>query len=95
MKALILEPDAIVALDLLNTLKRLGYKDVCYTCYTQDALAKVKEQHPELIVMDVCLQGAMDGIDVGQQIWKRGNIPIVYLVVYSPPIRIGIPRESG
>jgi CheY-like chemotaxis protein len=80
MRALIVESDAIVALDLQSTLIRLGYEDICHACHTQDALVKVKEQCIQLIIMDASLQRAMDGIEVAQQIRKISNAPIVYLV---------------
>ena len=79
MRVLIVEPEAIVALDLQNTLKRLGYEDACYTCHARDALHKVKKQRLQFIIMDCSLQRAMDGIGVAQEIRNISNIPIVYL----------------
>jgi len=86
--ALIVEAEAIVALDLQNTLQRFGYEVSCFTCSGKDALQKSQETCPEFIVMDVSLQGEMDGIEVARQIRKMSNIPIVYLASYMDEKRL-------
>jgi CheY-like chemotaxis protein len=80
--ALIVEAEAIVALDLQNTLQRLGYEDSCYTCRAEDAFQKFQKECPKFVVMDVSLQGDTDGIEIGRQIRKMSSIPIVYLTSY-------------
>jgi len=44
---------------------------------------EAEEKRPDLVLMDIVLQGEMDGIDTASQIRSRFNIPVVYLTAYS------------
>jgi CheY-like chemotaxis protein len=82
-KILIVEDEAIVGLDIQTHLIRLGY-DVAGICVTgEDALRRVVELKPDLVLMDIMLQGGSSGIDAASQIRTRYNIPIVFLTAYS------------
>ena len=78
-KVLIVEDEPIIAADLQKQLLNLGY-DVLETCDNgEDAIRLTDQYHPDIILMDVQLDGHLDGIDTAHHISKNHNIPIIYL----------------
>jgi two-component system, response regulator PdtaR len=78
-KIIIVEDEIIIALDLKLRLENLGY-DVMTTVFNgEDAIKVAGEKNPDLVLMDIQLNGEMDGINVAQQIRNLYNIPFIYL----------------
>lgn len=79
----IVEDERIIAIDLQRRLERLGYR-VCGSAATgEEALAGIRQNLPDLVLMDIVLQGDMDGIDVALEIKKELNIPVIFLSAYT------------
>ncbi|MCC6751660.1 MAG: response regulator [Deltaproteobacteria bacterium] len=82
-RLLIVEDEAIVAMDLELTLERLGYQ-VAGTCASgEEALAQVEQERCDLVLMDIVLDGAMDGIQTAAELGRRFDVPVVYLTSHS------------
>lgn len=79
----IVEDEAIVALDLKNNLEHLGYSILGIAPSGEDVLEKLKNTKPDLIILDIKLQGALDGIDTAAIINKHYKIPFIFLSAYS------------
>lgn len=79
----LVEDEAIVALDLKNHLERLGYSVLGSVPSGEEALDLLKELKPDLIIMDIKLQGKLDGIDTAAILNKRYGIPFIILSAYS------------
>lgn len=82
-KIFVVEDEVIVAQDIVQTLKSLGYEVPDFVTSGEEAISKVKEILPDLILMDIMLAGELDGIETSQIINKDLNIPVVYLTAYS------------
>jgi PAS domain S-box-containing protein len=80
---LIVEDEAVVAADLASKLERAGYRSVGIACDGEDAVETAKALAPDLVLMDIRLAGAMDGIKTAERIQAHRNIPIVYLTAHS------------
>jgi len=80
---LIVEDENIVALDIKNRLKKLGYVVTGRSATGQGAIDKAAETRPDLILMDIRLKGDMDGIAAAAQIREQFDIPVIYLTAYS------------
>ena len=80
---LIVEDEAIVALDLRLQLQELGYQVVGVAASGEAALALAARHLPQLILMDVRLQGPMDGIATAEAILRRHHIPLIFLTSHS------------
>ncbi|WP_088284220.1 PAS domain S-box protein [Ideonella sp. A 288] len=80
---LIVEDEAIVALDLRLQLQDLGYDVVGVAASGEEAIAAVDTLVPQLILMDVRLQGKVDGIEAAHCIRKRHDIPLIFLTSHS------------
>lgn len=86
-KVLIAEDDAIVALDLQGMVTRLGYDVVTIADSGQAAIAAVHRFQPDIILLDMVLSGAMDGIDVAREIQKTSDAPVVFCLS-SPDLAV-------
>lgn len=78
-KVLVVEDESIVALDIQKRLKKLGYTVTGIAETGEEAINKVAENNPNLVLMDIRLKGSMDGVEAAQEIYTRFNIPVIYL----------------
>jgi PAS domain S-box-containing protein len=81
-RILVVEDDAITAMDIKNHLEKLHYKVVATAPSGEEALDCVEKLHPNLIVMDIVLKGNMDGIAASQAISSSHSIPVIFLTAY-------------
>lgn len=77
-RILIVEDEAITALDLKYSLEELGYEVVDTVDTGQDAIDTAIETKPDVVLMDIKLKGAMEGIEAAEII-SEYKIPIIYL----------------
>lgn len=82
-KILIVEDEAVVARDLELTLKRLGYDVVGVAQFAAEAVGKVADSRPDLVLMDISLQGDRDGVQAAEVIGQRFGTPVVYLTAHT------------
>ena len=82
-RILVVEDQRLIAADIENTLKKLGYVVVGNVASGEDAISKSEQVRPELVLMDVRLRGEMDGIQAAEIIRDRFNLPVVYLTAYA------------
>jgi CheY-like chemotaxis protein len=82
---LIVEDEAIVAYDLANKIRQMGYEVVGTTDTGEEAIELARLHRPELMLMDIQLAGAMDGITAAQQIHRECDLPILFLTANSDP----------
>lgn len=80
---LIVEDQAIVALTIETQLVQLGYKIAGVAAAGETAIQLAREKKPDLILMDVNLEGEMDGITAAEHISMFLDVPIIYLTAYS------------
>jgi PAS domain S-box-containing protein len=82
-RILVVEDQRLIAADIENTLRKLGYLVVGSVSSGEDAVSAADEVRPELVLMDVRLRGEMDGIQAAEIIRDRFNVPVVYLTAYA------------
>ena len=80
---LIVEDEAIIASVIAGALKKFDYEVIDILNTGEAAVAEALQKKPDLILMDIRLQGSMDGIDAAEQIQKELDIPIIYLTAYA------------
>lgn len=80
---LIVEDEAVVALDIQARLERLGFEVTGRASSGPQALALAEARRPDLVLMDVRLPGAMDGIETAREFSVRHIAPVVYLTAAS------------
>ena len=67
----IVEDESIVAKDIQNSLTKLGYNVVGIANNGADAIEKVIELSPDLVLMDIMIKGNLTGIEVSEKILRR------------------------
>ena len=82
-KILIVEDDVFTAKLLEKRLKALDYTVLAIVSSGEKAIEEIKTMNPNLILMDIMLDGDMDGVETAKQIRTFFNIPIIYLTAYS------------
>lgn len=82
---LIVEDEAIVALDMQSQLEDMGYSVCGIADNAHDAIASAWKFRPSVILMDIVLKGDLSGIDAAQDISRGLHIPIIFLTAYSDP----------
>lgn len=82
-KILIVEDEGIEALDLQHRLASLGYPTPEFVFSGEEAVAKVEETPPDLVLMDIMLRGEIDGVTAAEQIRAHFDIPVIYLTAYA------------
>lgn len=78
-KILVVEDEFLVVRDLKNQLTSLGYKVVGSSPLAEEAIDLTASLQPDLVLMDIRLQGEMDGITAAEYIRKNFKMPVVYL----------------
>lgn len=80
---LVVEDDPNVSIVLTARLESLGYR-VCATAGTGfEAISGVYRHHPDLVTMDILLEGEMTGIQAAAKISEQSDVPIIYMTCLS------------
>lgn len=82
-KILIVEDEAIAAMDIQNRLNNHGFEVVGTASKGKEAIDKAGELKPDIILMDITLKGDMDGIEAAEQIKTLFDIPVIYMSAFS------------
>jgi CheY-like chemotaxis protein len=80
---LVVEDESIVAEDIRMCLQKWGYSVPAVVYSGKEAVKKAGENKPDLVLMDIRLQGEMNGIEAAEEIRECFNIPVVYLTAYK------------
>jgi PAS domain S-box-containing protein len=94
-RILIVEDDAAVASSLSDCLQLLGWSVSGIAPSGEEALLRAAECRPDLALMDIKLQGAMDGVGTAKEIQARFDIPVIYLTGYSDDGIVQRAAETG
>ena len=78
-KILIVEDDSMLCTVFEMFLEELGYSHSGTFASGEDALARMENDQPDLILMDIHLEGEIDGVDTAKIIFEKYNIPIIYI----------------
>lgn len=78
-RILICEDEGIVAKDIQNRLKKMGYTVSAVVDSGEKAIKTTGEISPDLVLMDIRLKGEMDGIEAAEKIHNNFDIPVIYL----------------
>jgi DNA-binding response OmpR family regulator len=83
VRVMVVEDEFIIALDLKDTIKSLGFDVPAIATSGQQAVETALKHKPDLILMDIMLKGDIDGIEAAGEISKSLEIPIVFISSFS------------
>lgn len=81
-KAFIVEDEAITAMYLKSYLAKKGYIVLQPAATGEDAVARSLDEKPDVILMDIMLGGALDGIEAARQILAGLDVDILFMTGY-------------
>ncbi|HAW79499.1 MAG TPA: response regulator [Balneola sp.] len=92
---MIVEDDLILNLLYESYLEKLGYDAEGELVYGKTAIEIAKRIKPDLILMDISLEGEMDGIDAMTEIRKFSDVPVIYITGNSDPYHVERAKETN
>jgi len=93
-RVMVVEDESIVAKNIQARLKQLGYIVPATFSSGEEALENIENIKPNLVLMDIVLDGKMDGLETAEIIHNRYKIPIVYLTAYADDITLEKAKKS-
>jgi PAS domain S-box-containing protein len=94
-RVFVVEDESIVARDIQVCLEGMGYEVAGTAASGKDALKGVAEARPGVVLMDIMLQGSMDGIETAELIRSSYNIPVIFLTAYDDDTILGRAKLTG
>jgi CheY-like chemotaxis protein len=82
-KILVVEDEAIIAMDIQTILRKIGFADSEVVFSGEESIQKVALRRPHLVLMDIKLKGNLDGIQAARQIFYQYNVPVVYITAFG------------
>jgi len=82
-RIMIVEDEWIIANDIKNSLADMDYRVTSIAGTAEEAINQAEENMPDLVLMDIMLQGSMNGIEAAREIRGRFGIPVIYLTAYD------------
>ncbi|MBK8608557.1 MAG: response regulator transcription factor [Chitinophagaceae bacterium] len=87
-RVLIVEDEPIIAEDIASALRTNDF-DVSAIAYSmEDALEELKNNQPDLVLLDINLNGSEEGIEIAKVINEKYALPFVFLTSYSDKITL-------
>lgn len=82
-KILIAEDTSITGMDLWHLLELWGYELCEQVTSGEEAVLKAEQEGPDIIIMDIGLDGSINGIEAAEEIHERFGIPVIFITGYS------------
>lgn len=90
----VVEDERIVALNLQQRLKKLGYEVPMIAASSDEAIAAVETFHPDIVLMDIHIEGYVDGIETADTLMQQYQTPVIYLTAFSEEITLKRARRT-
>ncbi len=79
VKILVVEDEYIIAIDIKKILEKLGYEVTSFVGKGEEAIKRAEVEKPNLILMDIMLNGHLNGIQTAELIKEKFEIPVIFL----------------
>lgn len=93
-RILVVEDETVIAKNLEKLLKGMGYGVIGISSTGEDAVKIALDKHPDLILMDIRLEGKMDGVEAAVQIRKHVDIPVIYVTAFADKTTLQRAKET-
>ena len=82
-KILIVEDEQLIAHSIERSLFKAGYSVPAMATSAQEAYEQIEQTRPDLVLMDIHIQGPSDGIETARTIRERYHLPVIYLTAHA------------
>ena len=83
VRVLIVEDEPLIAEDISDFLGDINYQPAGIAYDSETALDMLINRHPDIVLLDITIEGSLNGIDIAHIIRKKYNIPFIYLTSHS------------
>ncbi len=94
-RILIVEDERVVARDISQQLRAMGYEPIGTTPRGDEALVLAAQLRPDLILMDIQLDGPIDGVEAARRIRELHGIPVVFLSAFAGEPALARAKTAG
>lgn len=94
IKILIVEDEMVIAANISLQLSSLGYDVIGIIPRAEEALACIKTERPDIVLMDINLKGKLDGIETVKLMQKSFDIPVIYLTANADDAHFNRAKET-
>jgi CheY-like chemotaxis protein len=94
-RIVVVEDERIVAYHLRQRLTRLGYLVAGVAASGRQALQQIRELHPDVVLMDIKIEGEMDGIETVGRIPPEDRPAVIFLTAYGERATLERARAVG
>jgi two-component system, cell cycle sensor histidine kinase and response regulator CckA len=91
---LVVEDERVVARDIEESLLRMGYDVVGTAASAAECLERAESQRPDLVLMDIRIEGALDGIETARILRTRYDVPVIFLTAFADEHTVARARET-
>jgi len=91
---LVVEDERVVARDIQESLLRMGYDVIGTAASSAECLAHAEERRPDLVLMDIRIEGALDGIETARILRSRYGVPVIFLTAYADEQTVARAKET-
>ena len=95
VKILIVEDDSIIAMFTREILSRKGYNVLNAVSTAEEALNIVQKESPDLILMDITLDGPVDGIEATRKILCSSSVPVIFITANTDDHTLKRAKDTG
>ncbi|HRB55702.1 MAG TPA: response regulator, partial [Ferruginibacter sp.] len=78
-KILVVEDEMVIGANISLELTNMGFEVTGIVPRGEEALHHIKQNPPDIVLLDIQLKGKIDGIETAQIMQKEFNIPVIYL----------------
>lgn len=93
-RILIVEDEAIIARDMKKLLESKGFEIVDIVSSGEEAIEQTEENKPDLILMDIILNGDLDGVSTTEIIKQKHDIPFIFITAHSDEMTLNRLKET-
>ncbi|MCU0550376.1 MAG: response regulator [Leptolyngbya sp. Prado105] len=94
-RILVVEDESVVAWHVQEALQGLGHQVVAIATTARQAIDFATNHQPDLVLMDICLQGKNDGVYAAEELYLKLNVPVVYLTAHSDEHTLGCAMKTS
>jgi two-component system cell cycle sensor histidine kinase/response regulator CckA len=92
---LIVEDERVFAMDLQEMLRECGYDAFAIASSADDALARVAQRRPNLVMMDIRIKGSRDGVETAALLRQRYDVPIIFVTAHADEATLARVKATG
>jgi len=95
LKIGIVEDDLLIAASIELALSQSGYHPVKPVRSYDKAVKMIEDESPDLLILDITLEGRQDGIDLGMKVSRDYRIPFIFLTAYSDSATVNRAKKAN